>query len=419
MSAFKKRFGLESIDFQSGVFHTDLTIAVEKLRSSKKYETDNIKKAGLSEVIKHHTNLSVDVNVKDNVFGACVEVPQVDKNHPLINDELKSFRWRDASTAINTLGRPLTGTVNRKTSKVDGDFANMRCDVYLDPRLLNDKDMSNGEIAAIILHEVGHLFTYFEYLGYSYKTNIVLAGVVKAFYDTQDVKERKMILRLAEKNLGVKYDDIDALADSRADGVLETVTITDMARRMRSELGENLYDCRQFEQLADEFAARHGAGRDNATALGKLYRKFGDTSSIGAPMYLAMEIMKLTFFTLALALLPPLAILAAIISFPAGEVYDTPEVRIGKLKNQIVMRLKSDKLPDKLRAQLLEDIEAIKAVENQLDDKRGFYRIFVETVFPTRRKMKQQMEIQIELEQLASNEIFVAASKYNVGAANA
>lgn len=419
MSSVKNRISMEATDFQSGLFHHDLTIAVEKLRAGGSYETDAIAAAGFSEIIKRHTNMSIDVFVKNNFFGACVEMPKVDKNHPLVPDELKRFQWRETRDAINALGRAMQGSVDRKNSKVGGDFANLDFNVFVSADLMRNKKFSDGEISAIILHECGHIFTFFEFLGYTFRSNLVMAGVRKTFMDTKDIKERKMTLALAEKHLGIEFNDMDAVAATKNSDMAEAIIISETARRMRSEVGENLYEVKSTEQVADEFAARHGAARDIVTGLEKLYRLYGHRDALPVSVYLALEALKLTVFTVLMVGLTPMAALLAIMTYPSIQPHDDPQVRVGKMKNQLIHQLKQSDVPGDLREQINEDIELIKAVEADLARRRTFYEFLVEVIVPKRRRMKKQNEIQVELEELAANELYLAASKFEAGASNA
>lgn len=418
MSLINKKLSMESIEFQSGIFHSDLTNAVNKLRSKKQYSDENVRAAALDEVIKYHSNMNVQVSVDADIETLCTEVPQIDKNHPLIPNEWKTQKWRDAKTAIDVLGRPLNGSVNRKSGKVSGDFSNFGVTIFIGQNLLDDKNFTDAEISAGLLHEIGHIFTYFEYLGYTLKTNLVLAGVTKAFNESKDIEERKLVLKTAERNLGVEFEDLDRVAEMQNSDAAEIIIVSETAKRMRSELGENLYDYRLFEQLSDEFATRHGGGRDLASLLSKVMRKYGDRGVSNTAEYLVLETMKLSMFVLTLIFIPPTAIGLAVMFYPGGEIYDEPTVRLSKLRNQLIMRLKDKKLPGRLRQDYVADIEAIKVLESELNDRKTFYRYFIETVLPSRRKMRKQIEIQIELEQMASNELFLQASKFK-GAANA
>lgn len=418
-ASFKKLFGLEAIDFQSGAFFTDLTVAVEKLRTSRKYSSEDILESGLSSIIKKWTGMTVDVYVKEGVGGFCLVLPVLDYNNPLFPEPVKTFRQNDALKAIEVLGRDLKGTVDRKRSKISGDFEKFNMSLAMDLHLINYNKFSNEEIAAIMLHEIGHGFTFFEFLGYHYKTNMVLSAVTKAFNDTDNMKERKLILKAAEKSLGIDYDDMDRIASSRDVGVVQTITLTESVRKMRSEVGENLYNITMAEQLADEFAARHGAAAALGTATQKYSRLAGDLAARGTMTYLTLEVLKVGAMALLAAGLPGLATYIAIVRWPGQGAHEDPKTRVSKLKNQLLTQLKDKNIPDEKRSQILGDIEVLKDVEGELARRRTFYQFLADTVVPSRRKMRAQSEIHAELEQLASNELFSAAAKYNVGAGNA
>lgn len=413
----------ESIDFQSGKMYEELTIAIGELRSGGRYGDEDVKKVNLPAIVKKHTGMTVEVFVSGEAGGgAHIYVPMVDKNHPFIREVLKDLAHEDGIRAIRKAGGKVKGSVDRLHSRVTGVFTEMVGRIHIGQDLIRDRDFTDGEIASIVLHECGHLFTYFEYLGNAFMTNFVLAHVSRQVYQLDSVKERVTILMEAEQALNIKLDNKEKLVsgDKRArETVVQTVLLSKVAEKSRHELGTNLYDARSWEQMCDQFAVRHGGGRDLATGLERLYRKYGSPSTMPTVTYLCLEVLFLLTYLAYFFISIPLTIILLMIANPMEKMYDEPGQRVAAIRRQIIESLKQPDIDKQYKKQLLNDIEAIKKLEDQLDDRRGVLMWFWTTVTPWGRKALREEEIQKHLEETMANELFVIATKFETGAKHA
>jgi hypothetical protein len=313
------------------------------------------------------------------------------------------------------------GTVNIMSGKVGGVFSDIKHTIHLPlADFFYSKKFTPEEIAAISLHEIGHLFTYYEFMTRCVSTNQVLAGVAKALDGTDAIEQRVAVLTRAKKELKLKELDADALAKSRNAKVIETVIITQVARECQSELGSNVYDMNSWEMLADQYAARMGAGRFIVTGLEKYYRGAWNISFRSTPAFLAFEAWKAMMIVfiavtapgtsgLSLYLLLPVFSLMSNDSDPV--IYNTPGARFKRVRDQIVTNLKNKKLKPADRARLEADLVAIDNITKDVNDRRQWMGVVWDFVSPSARKERNQMLLQQELEALATNELFVKAGQ--------
>jgi hypothetical protein len=416
-----KTISLEAVDFQRGLLFKELTDAIEDLRKDGKLTTESLKKIDIPEIVMRHTGLLVSVSIEEEGL-AHIHPPLVDKNHPFILDYFRGMRMEEGVAALRAAGTKTRGLIDRKRSRVDGIFSKMQGDITLGSRVLKERNFTSAEIAAIILHELGHLFTYFEYLGNLFTTNYVMSTAARACFDLDDYDKRVYVLTEAEYSLGIEFKDKRALANTPKkdrEVAIQSVILAKVSEKTRSELGTNLYDIRSWEQLSDQFAARHGAGKDLVIALDKLYQGFHHRSSLSTSTFLVLEAVKVVLFLCAAFLVLPAAILYLAFTNPLEKIYDEPAARIKMIRQQISEELKDSKLSDKRRKALLGDIELIKDVEDQLTDRESFLEFIWAHVIPWGRKAAEQEQIQKQLEALTSNELFVVAAKFKVGASNA
>lgn len=415
--------GLEAVAYQSGRLFIDLTEAMGVLRKADTLDTASISKAEIPEIVRMHTNMRIGFDVKPTLsLGAYIRLPEVDRNHPFIFNS-----WRDADMSddvgvalIRALGGKMQGSVDKLNCKVGGVYKDIQGDVVFGAGLVNDKSFSDAELASILMHEVGHLFTYFEYLGTLVMTSHVISGISKSMYQIDSYDKRLDTLKEADRVLGVDTQNRERIAaapNAKARSLLaQSVYISTLGFKSRSDTGFNMYELRSCEQLADQFVTRHGSGgRDLATALDKMYRKFWSRSAMSTTEYTIWECTKLIMFLAGLFILPLPFIVYLLIFNPTRKIYDDPAARLKFIRQQMTDALKDKTLDDKRRTQVLDDIEAVTKLEAELDDKRTLLELFWTTIMPSGRTALSQEATQKQVEALLNNELFVAASKFKVG----
>jgi len=414
LSSKRLSIGLEAIQVQSDVFFKELTLAFHRLRNEKAYEGKALANVGVAAIIKRHTGLTVDFKIdKSNDINAYVIPPMVDKNNPLIydwwkpyvdNTDVKKFIKAKRSDIIK-------GSVDLARGKVDGIFSEIVHQMFIHRGLVDTLLLTDEEKAAICLHEVGHLFTYYEFLGHTLTTNVILHAATQSFFKSDDVLKRTQILDETCKALEIQLDDPEALVKCTSKEVFQTVVLRKAILEAKSSLGSGIYDITATEALADQFAVRQGAGRHLATGLDKIHRHYG-----GGPSYfstavhvMATIVRVILFFAL---IIPTFGLIFLILLFnPAIKVYDEPEARLARMKRELVASLKDKTLPPQQRKALVDDIDAVDALLAKIDDKRGLMELFYTSVLPSGRRQYQQLRFQVELEKLVNNQLFVTAEK--------
>lgn len=415
---------LEAIDFQHGqLLFRELEEAFKKMRENDDYSDAAFKRAGVSKIIKKHTNILTTVKEDSEFPGANAYVypPQIDVNHPLVNDYWRHRGAnRDGLRAIKLAGRAVEGEVDLKESRVSGAFTKIPIDIFLTRALLIDRRYTAAELAAILLHELGHVFTYFEFLPHAVTTNQVLQAVSAAVLATDDRKLKIQLITEGEKALGVKLEKREDLADAKNESTIQVVFLESVVNKSRSSTDSNYYDLSSWEFLSDQFATRHGAGRDLATALNKMQKSWHSPSHISTPTFLILECLKAVLVTTALfsGFATGAALTVLIIGFATAGArdYDDPEARTKRIRNQLVEALKDRKLNKGVAERLLKDLEAIDAVMEQLNDKVTLVEFIWRNILPRNRRSVRQLKMQQELEQLASNALFEKAANFKLNA---
>lgn len=408
-----------AVAFQvSNIFRMELTNAIEESRGTGKLDIVRI-----AAVIKKHTNLSVQVGLDTTLVpNAYVIPPKVDKNHPIVNEWRRAFNANtDGINSINFTNGAAFGGVDFETGKVSGVFSKLTSEIWITKGAIEGYGqirLTSGEITGMIIHEIGHVITYFATLGQTFRTAFILDGFVRETLKVNEKEARYKLIREFESETGVTISDKVRVAESENEGSIATVVLSDIIESSRSQYGTTLYDMRSWEALSDQYAARMGCAGELASALDKLYGIYEPMYYRGTFKYLMVEIGKfLGVFLLITANALLLNILGLVIIFvylsasPHQREYDNPHERLVKLRNELIAQLKDKNINKERSASLLADIEAINRALDNVKDRHSFFEKFWLVVSPyTRRQVKMGKEIQ-ELEQLVNNEIFVEAAK--------
>ena len=385
----------------------DLLEEITALRKAGDYSQEAMLNCRVGEIFKAHTGMNVVFYVSDRIgYNAFAKFIALDNNHPFFKTRGLET-WFQGETAISNLDKgPLEGTVDRKNYKVSGVFSELEATIVVGLEMMKDKKMENEGIVACIMHEAGHHFTYFEYLGNFVRDSWVISNASRIAVSGENVEVKQKVLLRTQEQLGIEKLDPAALLSSanqtRKDAV-ELVLVSNSLITGTSNSATKNYDARTVEQLADAFVAFNGYGRHLASALVRISKEHGDISARNPVMYIVAELIK-TAFTLAMFFaLPVSTIIWLIAMVPGAKLYDDPEARLNTLKQQLNSALRQVK-SDEEKDQILSDLKAIELAAKELKDKRTFYTMIYEAITPIGRKRYSQEKQQEAIKTMLFND---------------
>lgn len=402
----------ESIAFQNTTFFDELTLAFDEVKNLKETDVgDSEPIYRISKIIKNHTNLNITIDA-ENDYPPCIDIPNIDRNNPLINAAQRAIvNSTDGLTMIESSNEVLHGTVNIKTAKVSGVFSDIKAKMYLGKAFIQGNKYSSQELAAITLHEVGHLFTYFEFITRTVRTNQVLAGLSKILDGSENQEKREVALLSAKKALKLDKLDLSQLKDVNTK-TTQVVLIDALVKETRTELGYNLFAESSWEYLCDQFSARHGAGVHLATALSKIYKSNYNISYRSLAVYLAVEMIKV----ILISNLAFLGILFLVVMFDSqdGGGYDLPSARLKRIRDQATQYLKNKQISDVERRRILDEIESIDKLLAEMTNRKQLFTYIHEFFSKRTRDERAYRKLQYELEDIAMNDLYVKAAEFKL-----
>ena len=402
----------ESIAFQNTTFFDELTLAFDEVKNLKETDVgDSEPIYRISKIIKNHTNLNITIDA-ENDYPPCIDIPNIDRNNPLINAAQRAIvNSTDGLTMIESSNEVLHGTVNIKTAKVSGVFSDIKAKMYLGKAFIQGNKYSSQELAAITLHEVGHLFTYFEFITRTVRTNQVLAGLSKILDGSENQEKREVALLSAKKALKLDKLDLSQLKDVNTK-TTQVVLIDALVKETRTELGYNLFAESSWEYLCDQFSARHGAGVHLATALSKIYKSHYNISYRSLAVYLAVEMIKV----ILISNLSFLGILFLVVMLDSqdGGGYDLPSARLKRIRDQATQYLKNKQISDVERRRILDEIESIDKLLAEMTNRKQLFTYIHEFFSKRTRDERAYRKLQYELEDIAMNDLYVKAAEFKL-----
>lgn len=430
--------GLESIAFQKDPrFFNELVVAFGRLRAAPEKEKAQEIIDEIVSTVKRYTNISTQIIIsKSTTVSATAVIYPVTKDHPLYDKKYRD-KLRDADfSELTSDKKELVSSIDFQNGKVYGYFA-----TTVNPIILHLGLFSNGieteEIAAVFLHELGHLFGYYMLVSRLAVTNMVLREVADVFSNTNDKKIRIELLTEVENIYDHKFEDKETLADTKDASVPVSIASVVATDWVRSELGLSYYDGRTCEFLADQFATRHGAGRYLVTFFDKNNRGvkrqgFESTQRLifSNLMSFMLNIVDVSFaniftkaMTMTIGLAGPIGFLMNVVTGTVFSMvytlimgtrnyeYDDPKGRYEAIRREIVSSLKDPSNPREFVTEQLQSLEVIDAHINKINPIGKATKALSNFFYDYINGSYKEIKFQRQYEELANNDLFVRAAQ--------
>jgi len=317
--------------------------------------------------------------------------------------------------------------IDYEKAKVLGVPKNVKGWLFIDSNEIEGNHLSKKEIAAVIMHEIGHCFTSFEFMAYSVQNNIHL---IEAWLAAKSGNLDKVIKEL-EIVTGEKIDKLNK--KDQALLAINTVNrLVEPLDNLLRKLGTDYKNNNQVELNADDFAVRFGYGEYLATGLIKYfnpeYKKIFMSGLLGLINLTLMILFYLwsfssnvlftfwaTLFLIGSYLL--INILIRMFMMDAGR-YDKFPDRIKKIKLDLIRILRSYKLNKKDLQETIKQIDALEEIMKKLEEESVFSFLihYQGTGFNFGATLKPSKEIEKLIEELIDNDFHYLGKKIELGA---
>jgi len=387
--------------------------------------------------IKKHTNLTFVVVMDTSRFStpnAYAIVPAIHLSSSVMDrakEHYKAFpeleaEYKKVVETLKLADKSMEGSIDLKNGKVTGLFAKFPFQMVITTCLfLGDGQqglipgfkthllLTPEEISAVLLHEIGHIFTYLELLYMTTSTNMALDDVVKELKGEKDESVRIKLIEKTKDKLKIKHLDSASLAKQKKGEVIQSIILDAAVEDTTSLTGSVVYEFRNSEFLADQYAVRQGAGKPLASALEKI-EVWANYDVAKMKEWRLRHYIFSVMGTLLGALGSPAYLMLLAIPGLDMMLYDNPKDRLVRIKQQMVNGLKDSELSPESRDDILEDIRTVQECIDRLRDGDSLSPIFMSLyrrMTTWRRDQESRVQFQKRLEALASNDLFVAGQQ--------
>lgn len=443
--------GIEQIEFQNDGFGARLEILIGEIKNAiteKRYHSDTSMSAGpevkaFEKAIFDRLGMRV-ITVVDSI-PAAIQPFISNKNHVFLD---KMFRGQFTIPDQEKLLRDMDGKkgfVDARRAVIGGVFSEYTHTLYMNFRtLFNSYKCSIPEVTGILLHELGHGFTWTEYSDRFESTNQVLADAAREISKKKDKKDKITYVykELSKVNSKITEEEVQKMGENPGSIIAGVNWFKAVIGTVETQMSNSKYNQTSSEQLADGFAARFGYGRQVVTGLEKIYGSMiavPEKSKFWYFIYFLSECSVLwSFFAcLSFLLMGTVTGGAVFLAFPIGALkilyttivlgliirsqgedtrdytYDELKMRYKRMRQAVLAELKDQNLPKERQREVIQDITMLDEAIDGTTIYAGPMRLLVNFLFSDARNAKNSIKEQQLIEELTNNDLFFKAAQFS------
>lgn len=427
---FKKTASMEAFTHQSDLrfrklanIFSEIQVALmsdeyRSLKTSAKLEIGKqlLEKADIETYLMKSFGIKADLNfMSHDVAYASVATMINNANSSMLElwrkPYLNSSELRKQYAMNKSNYKKNIALVDRKNARVSGVLSDMTQKFNFTSWWMLSDNCSPEEAAAVFLHEIGHVLSFYELaLSETYKNELM-----NSFRQLKDpaAKDELKYTIIPE----IYKNDEGLLKFVENDESVEVLMETELSNDVRNEIGDRIYSERGWEQLADDFASKLGAAPYLHSALDKTsdapeYKR-------STPAHLVLQVCTIIAMGSALILTPLLGFVVLVLRFAAGDMrttnteYDRIDKRLARLRQESIGRIRSGILTKEEQKTLLGQIEDMKKAEAEYNIKRSFFDVLTSFGGLRGRRLNNIRKEQALLEELVNNELHTLTAKLN------
>lgn len=383
----------------------------------------------LTTILRRHTHMDISIRVLDlphadlYISWHSFDVNEVMRSEIFDNFIGERLDIKDYAALLQG-GK---GAVDHRGA-VSGIFTKIPAEITVTTKMLDPAYTTADELAAGFLHEVGHLYDYFDITGRVVATSFLIQQTQLQLQGVKDLAQRHQIVDNAVKILQFDGIDTEALADPKEAGSIQYVFIRNTVKAIHADMGDHKLFGAETEFLADSYAVRSGAAKPLTQLLVKLAKDGKDIQAVSRLRYVVTEACKFGFFFVGVAAsaagvmvgCAELAVYAGMISaltvassslIDTSDWRNTPVERLEAVHADLVNLLKDQTLPSDQKQALLSDVQFVSGLREQLVERYAIMQYLWNSLSPGRRRTIKQITLQREITKLVHNHLFVKAAQ--------
>lgn len=410
----RRRVSVEAMKHRySAIYINTLVEGFRTLMETKDYSRKAIEKTKIEKVTFDTFGITIDFQIDPaNVQNAYVIPPDLVRNHSLLDDFRRTFGTEGDATSFLKSNKKdeILGCVDPASGKVSGDFSKLTSKLVLFRGLLESGLYSPEVLASIYSHEVGHVWSYFFYIGKVYTTDLVLEAAVRAFTNTDDVRARSSIIEQASIAVKSKTGDIEPILTGKQDKeVIAAVILGDVLSQPESLMFSAIHDAKSWEQASDQFVSRLGLGKELGQGLSAMSHAGFDPATMGFAAWAITNTVLSITLGIYTPILVPLMLLVG--DDPGKGYYDNAPKRLLRIKQDAITSLKSANLSKEDTKRALATFDELSVLISAMKEREIFIVSVWRFAVSPWRTQKEIEARQKQLEELSASNLYVHSAR--------
>lgn len=430
-----KLVAAESIKFQDKKKLAQLAEIVAAFQAAGDYTLTAYDTCGVKEWAQDNCGIGIklctghELGMEHELFAA-VEPPQLDANNPIVADLSKTVYQGNKDLDLYTKflkDNELNGEFDDTNAKIKGDLSKITSPLYITPEIFRGRaQLTAYEIAAIILHEIGHVYWYLRTLMRGVVVNLIADAAANRMMEMDSPQEKLRVVKDVERMLNTKINHPETITSEFKKENLYLHLVTQTLLQRPNVTGGRGAGNRVWERAADDFAARFGAAPHLASALYKMEMSnwwiLRNNSYTNIYTHLISELLEVSW--LIAGFTNPIGTVFSVISItfgllindPGSTIYDPPQERFESLRRNLVEELNTlkgvnTKQANENRERCLKGIAQLDQILKTVKDKDNIYSFLFKTCTAYGRKEVAAVDYQRQLESYMSNDLRIASAK--------
>ena len=223
----------------------------------------------IEKIVFNEFGLRIQINASSQNPAAIIPF-HLNENAILMDDYFKGTGFLKEQEFLKNKSKTKSGWVDENKIKVGGIFSEYINTVFMNFNMLYEMLKRNvRRTVAVFLHEIGHGFYACAYTNRMDETNQIISAAMRKVVEAKENKVEVLYKEFKDKGMEIRKETLQGLTSK--DPIALGKTAFDLTNEVvYSQMTSSKYNETSFEQLADNFAARLGYGKELVEALENL-----------------------------------------------------------------------------------------------------------------------------------------------------
>jgi hypothetical protein len=406
-------------EYKNPLLAGNIREAIEQYRESK--DGDRLADR-LQAIAKTFFNIRLYVKLEDMRAPAFITHEQLDDMSLIrYNAKRLSDSEHTAGKGLAAIAGEVDGWINPRTLKVGGIFAELKVNMTLSTRVLEErvdaKGDSNDEAGIVFLHELGHYLGYVMLATNQFTWYGVVDSLVRGVRGAATNDEAIKFIKTNADGFGFKVSGIEDLKGAAEDSALKVKLLSDI-RATNPTMAYNGMSLKEAETVADELPAGVYGARATAMVMSRLSEMANHPAYTASSQYYGTQLALFAGSLLGGAVFLPLAVLGGVAFAYHSAVNVSPDshpnplTRLQRFRSLLLSDTKSSEITREQATKIADDLKVIDEEIARLNvGNANLVDWLADVISDTRKQSKEIEHYDSMISSLQNNSLYLRAAQ--------